>query len=137
MLKPGHLLLERNWVRLARSYEFVEGLERFLLTANNTGAVTWQWRILEAHSSLACVNAREELGVLATVSLVRHGPYEVRLIESPRESENETEQQLWLELFDHHHKQTIDRYRGHNLKDTAAAAELLISKAKLFSQSTD
>src|SRR5262249_56403762 len=65
MLKPGHLLLERNWVRLARSYEFVEGLERFLLTANNTRAVTWQWRILEAHSSLACANAREELGVQA------------------------------------------------------------------------
>src|SRR5262245_6659717 len=135
-LKPVHLLLERSWIRLARSYEFVESLERFLLTADNpTRAAIWQWRILEAHSSLAYADAREELGGQSTVSLVRHGPYEVRLIELPRESENETEQ-LWLELFDHHHKQSIDRYRGRNLKDTAAAAELLFSKAKFFSQST-
>lgn len=135
-LKPAHLLLERNWTRVARSYEFLESLERFLLTANPTSAVIWQWRILEAHSWLMYANAREELGGQATVSLVRHGPYEVRLIELPRESENGTEQ-LWLELFDHRHKQTLDSYRGRNLEDTAAAAELLFSKAKLFSQSSD
>src|SRR5262245_1398878 len=83
-LKPGNLLLEQNWIRVARSYELVESLERFLLTAIPTGAVIWQWRILEAHSSLACANAREELGGQATVSLIRYGPYELRLIELPR-----------------------------------------------------
>jgi hypothetical protein len=58
------------------------------------------------------------------------------LIELPRESENGIEQ-LWLELFDHHHRQTIDSYRGRDLEDTAAAAELLFAKAKLFSQGSD
>jgi hypothetical protein len=71
-----------------------------------------------------------------TVSLVRHGRYELRLVELPRKLHTGTKQ-LWLELFDHHYQLTIDSYGGRNLVDIAAAAETLCSKAKDLSESTD
>jgi len=71
-----------------------------------------------------------------TVSLVRHGRYEVRLVELPRKLQTRTKQ-LWLELFDHHHQRTIDSYGGRKLVDITAAAETLCSQAKDLSKSTD
>jgi hypothetical protein len=78
----------------------------------------------------------EERNDLRTASLVRHGPYEVRLVELPRNLQTGTKQ-LWLELFDHHHQRTIDSYGGRNLVDITAAAETLCSEAKDLSESTD
>jgi hypothetical protein len=134
--KAGHLRLERRWVSLARSYEFAENLERFLLKAGWTNAAIWQWRILEAHNSLTLEYAPEELGGRPTASLVRYGPYEVRLIELPSESQNGA-RQFWLELFDHRQKQMLDSYRSSNLEDTAAVAESLCSEAELLNQTSD
>jgi len=71
-----------------------------------------------------------------TVSLVRHGRYEVRLVELPRKLQTRTKQ-LWLELFDHNHQRTIDSYGGRKLVDITAAAETLCSQAKDLSKSTD
>ena len=71
-----------------------------------------------------------------TVSLVRHGRYEVRLVEVPRKLQTRAKQ-LWLELFDHHHQRTIDSYGGRKLVDISAAAETLCSEAKGLSKSTD
>ena len=71
-----------------------------------------------------------------TVSLVRHGRYEVRLVELPRKLQTGTKQ-LWLELFDRHHQRTIDSYGGRKLVDITAAAETLCSQAKDLSKSTD
>jgi len=78
----------------------------------------------------------EELEGPRTISLVRHGRYEVRLLELPRKLQTGTKQ-LWLELFDHHHQHTIDSYGGRNLVDITAAAETLCSKAKDLSESAD
>ena len=134
--KAGHLRLVRSWIGLARSYEFAESLERFLLNAGWRKAAVWQSRILEAHNSLTLEHAPEELGDQPTASLVRHGPYEVRLVELPHESQNKA-RQLWLELFDHSQKEMLDSYRSSNLEDTAAVAELLCSEAKLLNQASD
>jgi len=134
-LRADYLRLQRSWFRLAQSHAFAESLERFLLTCP-TKAATWQWRILEAHRSLTLEDALEEPDGQPTASLVRHGSYEVRLIEFSRKSLNEGAH-LWLELFDHHRKETIDSYNGRNLEDTAAAAESLCSKAKRLNQGLD
>src|SRR5215813_6097521 len=78
----------------------------------------------------------EERSDQQTVSLVRHGPYDVRLVELSRKMQTGTKQ-LWLELFDHDHQRTIDSYGGHTLVDITAAAESLCSSAKDLSKSTD
>jgi hypothetical protein len=134
--KAGHLRLERRWIGLSRSYEFAESLEHFLLNAGWTKAAVWQSRILEAHNSLTLEHAPEELGGPPTASLVRYGPYEVRLIELPHESPNGA-RQFWLELFDHRQKEMLDSYRSSNLEDTAAVAESLCSEAKLLNPTSD
>jgi hypothetical protein len=134
--KAGHLRSERSWNGLARSYEFAESLERFLLNAGWTNAAIWQWRILEAHNSLMLEHVPEELGGQPIGSLVRCGPYEVRLFELPRESQNGA-RQFWLELFDHRQKQSLDSYRSGDLEDTAAVAESLCSEAELLNQTSD
>ena len=75
----------------------------------------------------------EERSNHRSVSLARHGAYEVRLVELSRKIRTGAEQ-LWLELFDHSHKHTIDSYSGRTLVDIAAAAESLCSNAKYLSQ---
>jgi hypothetical protein len=92
--------------------------------------IVWHHRIFEAYHS---PDFDGERSVTRTISLLRHGSYEVRLVEVPRELHTATEQ-LWLELFDHHHQRTIDSYSGCTLIDIAAAAKSLCSSAKDLSQ---
>jgi CheY-like chemotaxis protein len=66
-------------------------------------------------------------------SLVSHDPYEVRLVELSRNLSAEETEHLWLELFDHHHKRSINSYSGRSLEEITAAAESLCSKAKYLS----
>lgn len=60
----------------------------------------------------------------STLSLARRGPYELRMMKL---CSRETPAELWLELFDHDRKQTIDSYRGRDLDDIAVAARSLES----------
>lgn len=75
----------------------------------------------------------EERSNHRSVSLARHGAYEVRLVQLSRKMRTGA-QQLWLELFDHYHEHTIDSYSGRSLVDITAAAESLCSNAKYLSQ---
>jgi hypothetical protein len=75
----------------------------------------------------------EEWSNHRSVSLARHGAYEVRLVELSRKMRTGAEH-LWLELFDHYHEHTIDSYSGRTLVDITAAAESLCSNAKYLSQ---
>ena len=61
----------------------------------------------------------------STLSLIRRGPYELRMMKL---CSRETPAELWLELFDHDRKQTIDSYRGRDLEDIAVAARSLGSR---------
>jgi hypothetical protein len=83
-------------------------------------------RILEAYFS---PELDEERSDQRTVSLARHGAYEVRMVELSRKMKTGAEQ-LWLELFDHDHQRTIDSYSGRTLGGITAAAESLCSNAK-------
>jgi len=130
--KAEYLRLELGWIRLARSYEFVESLERVLLKPEAADRAVWQHRIVEAHNSLTLEDAHDQCSDRRTASLVRRGPYEVRLVELSRNLQERPEH-LWLELFDHHHKRTIDSYSGSSLEDISAAAKSLCSKAKCLS----
>jgi hypothetical protein len=60
----------------------------------------------------------------STLSLIRRGSYELRVIKL---CSQEATEELWLELFDHDRKQTIDSYRGRDLEDIAVAAKSLRS----------
>jgi len=86
-------------------------------------------RILEAYYS---PEFDEERSDHRSVSLARHGAYEVRLVELSRKMETGAEP-LWLELFDHDHQRAIDSYGGRTLVDITAAAESLCAKAKSLS----
>src|SRR5262245_23850285 len=81
--KAEHFRLERSWVRLAHSYEFMASLETFLLSAGPAKAAIWHHRLVEAYNSLAIEHAHEERDDHRTASLKRHGPFEVRLVEGP------------------------------------------------------
>lgn len=73
--------------------------------------------------------APEHIDGQQTLSLARHGPFEVRLIELPQDPRSDSIP-LWIELFDHRSNTTLDSRRGCELRDTAVAAEALISQAR-------
>jgi hypothetical protein len=127
--KAEYLRLESNWIRLARSYEFAKRLKSFWLRPVSANIIDLHHRILEAYYS---PEFDEERSDHPTVSLARHGAYEVRMVELLRKMQTGAEQ-LWLELFDHDHKRTIDSYCGRTLVDITAAAEALCSNAKYLS----
>ncbi len=108
-------------------YDFAQ---RVWLKPDSANIIVWHHRILEAYYS---PEFAEERSAPRTVSLLRHGPYEVRLVELPCRLQSRTEQ-LWLELFDHDQKRTIDSYCGRTLVNITAAAESLCSNAKVLNQ---
>ena len=124
--KAEYLGLESNWIQLARSYEFAKRLKSCWLRPVSANIIVLHHRIVEAYYS---PEFEEERSDHRTVSLVRHGAYEVRLLELSSKMQTGAEQ-LWLELFDHDREHTIDSYSGRTLVDITAAAESLCSNAK-------
>jgi hypothetical protein len=110
--------------------EFAQGLKSPLFKPDAENIIVWHHRIFEAYHS---PDFDEERSVTRTVSLLRHGSYEVRLVELPHKLQTATEQ-LWLELFDHDHQRTIDSYGGRTLVNIIAAAKSLCSNAKDLNQ---
>ena len=100
------------------------------LQPDSENIIIWHHRILEAYYS---GNFGGERSDGQTVSLVGHGPYELRLVELPRKLHTETKR-LWLELFDHDRQRTIDSYGGRTLEDITAAAASLCSNARDLSR---
>ena len=62
-------------------YEFAQRLKSSWLKADSANIIVWHHRILEAYYS---PEFDEEQSAPRTVSLIRHVPYEVRLVELPR-----------------------------------------------------
>jgi hypothetical protein len=73
--------------------------------------------------------AAERIDGQRTVSLARHGAFEVRLIELPQDPLSDNIP-LWIELFEHESSTTLDSCSGHDLRHMAVAAEAFISQAK-------
>jgi hypothetical protein len=127
--KAEYLRLESNWIRLARSYEFAKRLKSSWYKRVSANIIDLHHRILEAYYS---PEFDEERSDHRTVSLARHGAYEVRFVGLSRRMQTGAEQ-LWLELFDHDHERTIDSYGGRTFVDITAAAESLCLNAKYLS----
>jgi hypothetical protein len=111
-------------------YGFAQCLKTPLFKPDAENIIVWHHRILEAYHS---PDFDEERSVTRTVSLLRHGSYEVRLVVVTRKLQTATKQ-LWLELFDHDHQRTIDSYGGGTLVNITAAAKSLCSNAKDLNQ---
>lgn len=73
--------------------------------------------------------AAERIDDQRTVSLARHGAFEVRLIELPQDPHGDSIP-LWIELVEHGISTTLDSCGGHDLRHMAVAAEALISQAR-------
>src|SRR5215475_3906203 len=89
--KAEYLRLESNWIRLARSYEFAKRLKSSWYKPVSANIIALHHRILEAYFSPEFDEERSDQRI---VSLVRHGPYELRLMELSRKLKTETER-LW------------------------------------------
>ena len=66
-----------------------------------------------------------------TVTLSRHGPYEVRLVEPVCATQSEPIP-FRVELFDHARRIRVDCYAGDDVEDVACAAEALMTWAQLL-----
>src|SRR5215510_14351256 len=124
--KAEYLRLESNWIRLARSCAFAKRLKSSWTKPVSANIIVLHHQVLEAYFS---PEFDEEQSDHRTVSLARHGAYEVRVVELSRKIQTGV-QQLWLELFDHDHQRTIDSYSGRTLVDITAAAESMCSNAR-------
>ena len=70
-----------------------------------------------------------------TVSLARFGSYEVRVIELSRDA-SAGSFPVWLELYEHHTRSTLDSCGCSELEEAVAAADELISQARQLCRST-
>jgi len=84
-------------------------------------------RLSKAYVSLTLMPERDDRSKMITLD--RYGPYEVRLIEF-LQGEVTGDCLLWLELYCHVTKSSLDSCRCENLDDAETAADLLISSAK-------
>jgi hypothetical protein len=66
------------------------------------------------------------------VTLVRHGSFEVRLVQ-PLQNVPKGEPPIWMELFDHDRKLSIDSVGNLPLRDAVIAAEDFIARATQLS----
>jgi hypothetical protein len=64
-----------------------------------------------------------------TITLARHGEFEVRLIEFPQDPQSDNIP-LWIELFEHVSGTTLDSCGGYDLAHMAVAAGAFISQAR-------
>ena len=91
-------------------------------------------RVTQAYVSLTSV-PQSEIGA-RTVSLARCGNREVRLIELPTATHG-GEPPLWVELYDHDVRASIDSCRCSDLEEAVSAAEYLLSRAQQLSDGQD
>jgi len=88
-------------------------------------------RLLRAHVELY-VRRREEPGS-KSAPVLRHGAYEVRLLQLLRGSSADPFI-FWLELFDHNQRISLDSGSAENLRKALGIAEELISHAEQLSK---
>jgi len=86
--------------------------------------------LLRAHVKLRLAFKDRDESVTAT--LVRYGPYEVRLYEPPHNL-SAGDFLFWIELFDHDSQSPIDIRSSCMLDDAVIDAEYLIAQARQFS----
>jgi hypothetical protein len=86
-------------------------------------------RILQLY--IWALHAKRFVDGCRTATVARYGAYEVRLVESLLDPQDDTIP-FWVELFDHQSALTIDSCGGYDFEETAAGAAALISQASLL-----
>jgi hypothetical protein len=91
---------------------------------------TLETQLLQAH--LKRQQASKSGDESVTTIVARHGPYEVRLYESPN-GFLPGGFLFWIELFDHDEGISLDSCGSHILEDAVMAAQHFIARAKHLS----
>ena len=89
--------------------------------------MTLEARLVYAHIELQV--APTDGGKVKYVPVVRHGAYELRLVE-PTISPCANPFDFWLELFDHSRKISVDSGGADDLETAVTIAEALVAEAK-------
>jgi hypothetical protein len=89
--------------------------------------MTLEAQLIRAHLRLQLATPNEDDS--RTVTLMRRGAYEVRLVELSHAS-LVSRVLFWIELFDHHRRRSIDSAGSDILDDAVIAAEHLIAHAE-------
>jgi hypothetical protein len=86
-------------------------------------------RLRLAQAFIALSSATGSSSASRYVSVVRMGKYEIRMFDSSPASPGDAPR-LWMELFDHDAKMSIDGCTCHGIDDAVSAFEMLVSQVK-------
>ena len=104
------------------------------ILSKTSGRKSLEAQLIQAHVKLQFAARGEDDSRTAT--LVRHGAYEVRLVE-PSYASPAGRVLFWIELFDHDRRQSIDSVGSYILEDAVTAAEQLIVQARKEGEGPD
>jgi hypothetical protein len=90
-----------------------------------------EWRIIQSY--VWVLRAPQIHDGNRTSTLVRHGAYEVRLVE-PSQMPQGDAIPFWIELFDHEKQMALDSFATDDLEEAAVTASALISEAEMLHQ---
>jgi hypothetical protein len=91
-------------------------------------------RLSKAYASLAFMPEDDDRS--RTTTLDRYGAYEVRLVELSQNAATE-DRLVWLELYCHVTKSSLDSCRCDDLDDAETAANHFVSSAKLLQRESE
>lgn len=89
------------------------------ILSKTPGRMTLEAQLIQAHLKLQLATPSEDGS--RTVTLMRYGAYEVRLVE-PSHASPAGGVLFWIELFDHDRRRSIDSVGSYILEDAAIAA---------------
>jgi hypothetical protein len=95
------------------------------------GRAELEAQLIEAHATLLL--AHQDTERRRSVTLLRHGSFEVRLVQ-PLHISPEGAVLFWIELFDHDRQLSIDSVGNSALEDAVIAAEDFIERATRLSE---
>ena len=97
------------------------------ILSKTPGRMTLEAQLIQAHLKLQLATPSEDGS--RTVTLMRYGAYEVRLVE-PSHASPAGGVLFWIELFDHDRRRSIDSVGSYIIEDAVIAAEHLIAHAE-------
>jgi hypothetical protein len=97
------------------------------ILSKTSGRMTLEAQLIQAHVKLQLATRGEDDSRTAT--LMRHGAYEVRLVE-PLRASPASGFLFWIELFDHDRRLSIDSVGSDVLEDAVIGAEHLIARVE-------
>jgi hypothetical protein len=100
-------------------------------TLSKTSRIKLETQLIEAHARLQLT--RQGTVTSRTATLVRLGPFEVRLIQ-PLSMPPTSPIRFWIEIFDHDRQLSIDSVGNCVLEDAVIAAEDFIARATRLSE---